>query len=265
MIEARDVVVRVGGATLLRDVTFTALPGTVTGIIGPNGAGKSTLLAALAGDLPLAAGSVTIGGLAPNSSSARSLAQVRAVMLQDVNVAFSFLVRDVVSMGRRPWAGMERSADDAERVEAALELTGTAKLADRDIMTLSGGERARVALARVLAQETPVTLFDEPTAAMDIGYQERTLGIIRGLAAAGGTAVVVLHDLNAAAAYCDRFYCLRDGAVAACGGVDQVFQSSVLSEVYDWPIRVSRDGGVGGRVGGSVVVQPERAGVPPLS
>ena len=107
-------------------------------------------------------------------------------------------------------------------------------------MTLSGGERARVALSRVLAQQTPVVLLDEPTAALDIGHQEQALGLARGMARAGAAVVVVLHDLNAAGAYCDRIACLAKGGVAAQGTIEDVYTEEILSDVYDWPIEVLR-------------------------
>ena len=224
---SRRLTVRLGGATILDAVDVRAEPGHVTGLIGPNGAGKSTLLAALSGDLSPTSGSVRVAGVDPARTAARQLSRLRSVMLQDTQVAFSFLVRDVVEMGRRPWVGTERAADDDVLIDAALAATGVTRLAGRDIMTLSGGERARVALARVLAQQTPVVFFDEPTAAMDIHHQEQSLGLMRQLAAAGVAVIVVLHDLNAAAAYCDRIICLSGGRVAAAGTVAEIGRAHV--------------------------------------
>ena len=166
------------------------------------------------------------------------LAKSRSVMLQDVSVSFAFLVRDVVSMGRRPWARTDQSVRDDAIIDAALAATEVSHLSDRDIMTLSGGERARVALSRVLAQQTPVVLLDEPTAALDIGHQEQALGLVRALAKNGAAVIVVLHDLNAAAAYCDRIVCLADGTVAAQGTVAEVYTKETLSAVYGWDIQV---------------------------
>ncbi|MCI6206112.1 MAG: heme ABC transporter ATP-binding protein [Corynebacterium glucuronolyticum] len=237
---ATDLTVMIGTRALLSGVNCTAEAGTVTGIIGPNGAGKSTLLHALSGDITCTSGQIRLGTVNPFTASPRELARLRAVMLQDVRVAFSFLVRDIVGMGRNPWRGTAAAEKDEEIISSALAATGTTRLAGRDILTLSGGERARVALARVLAQQAPIMLFDEPTAAMDIRYQEQCLGLIREQARRGATVVVVLHDLNAAAAYCDRFICLRTGDVVAAGTASDVFHSEVLSAVYDWPIAVTR-------------------------
>ena len=252
MLIVNDVSVELGGRRIVDGVSFTAKPGTVTGLIGPNGAGKSTLLSALSGDIPLTSGSISLADKDPQNTPVRELARTRSVMLQDVAVAFSFLVRDVVEMGRRPWARTEQAELDDTIVDAAMEATGITHLSDRDIMVLSGGERARVAMARVLAQRTPIVFFDEPTAAMDIRYQEQSLGLIRELAAHGTTVIVVLHDLNAAAAYCDSIVCLNEGTVAASGAVAEVFDSQILSRVYGWPIEVTQ-------TSSGIHVAPQRA------
>ena len=203
--------VKIGQKTLLRDISVHAEAGQVTGLIGPNGAGKSTLLAAMCGDLEAATGSISLAGVDPAQASPKELALIRAVMLQDVSVSFEFLVRDV---------------------------------AGRDIATLSGGERARVALARVLAQQTPIVFLDEPTAALDISHQEQVLALVKNLAREANIAVfVVMHDLNAAAAYCDRIICLADGTIAAMGEVSEVYTDEILSSVYQWPIEVTSHNG----------------------
>ncbi|WP_175935371.1 heme ABC transporter ATP-binding protein [Corynebacterium sp. Marseille-P4321] len=239
-VTAHDVTIMKQGRTILERVSMTAYAGEVTGLIGPNGAGKSTLLAALSGDTPVVSGAVEVAGKDASTSNAQALARTRAVMLQDVRVAFSFLVRDVVEMGRHPWG---LGPDDEEIVNAALEATGMTHLQDREMETLSGGERARAAFARVLAQQTPVVFLDEPTAAMDVRFQEQTMGVVRMLARRGVTVIVVLHDLQLAARYCDRVVCLKQGKVAAAGTVDEVYDDSILSAVYDWPITVLRSAG----------------------
>lgn len=155
MISVENLSVTIAGKQLLDSLSFTAAPGQVTGLIGPNGAGKSTLLAVLCGDLERDSGTVTVGGLDPAVAHKKELARARAVMLQDVGVSFEFLVRDVVAMGRWPWEGTDKDPFDDAIIDAALAAADVSHLATRDIITLSGGERARVALARVLAQQTP--------------------------------------------------------------------------------------------------------------
>ena len=238
LLSATGITVVMGEKTLLNDVSVVARRSEVLGLIGPNGAGKSTLLSVLSGDLIPFSGSVSICGYDPAQASALELAKSRSVMLQDVSVSFAFLVRDVVSMGRRPWARTDQSVRDDAIIDAALAATEVSHLSDRDIMTLSGGERARVALSRVLAQQTPVVLLDEPTVALDIGHQEQALGLVRALAKNGAAVIVVLHDLNAAATYCDRIVCLADGTVAAQGTVAEVYTKETLSAVYGWDIQV---------------------------
>lgn len=239
-VEAHNITVIKNGNRILEDVSFTAPPGKVTALIGPNGAGKSTLLAALSGDEKPHTGLVDLGGVDVLTATPLELARTRSVMLQDISVAFSFLVRDVVEMGRSPWSKTSTPEHDDAIIDAALEATGVIHLQDRDITTLSGGERARVALSRILAQQTPIVFLDEPTAAMDIRFQERTMGTARRLAEAGRTVVVVLHNLQAAATYCDNVVCLSRGKVEAAGTVQEVYIDEILSRVYGWPIRVEK-------------------------
>lgn len=230
--------VRLGDKEIVSEVDFVARPGEITALIGPNGAGKSTLLAAIAGDVTLAHGSVHMGKMDISAASANALSRTRAVMLQDMQVALSFLVRDVAEMGRRPWSRHQEAEDDDQIVDAALQATDIIHLAAREAMTLSGGERARMALSRVLAQRTSVILLDEPTAAMDIRHQEQSLGLARTLAKEGATVILVVHDLNAAAAYADHIVCLSAGRVVADGTVSEIYTAETLSSIYDWPIEI---------------------------
>lgn len=248
----KDVSVKAGDRTLLKNVSFEARPGRVVGLIGPNGAGKSTLLSVISGDRTPLSGAVTIEGVDVAHANHKQLARLRAVMLQDVGVSFSFLVRDVVAMGAMPWAGTPYFDTREQAIDVALELVDVAHLADRDITTLSGGERARVALARILVQRCPVVLLDEPTAALDIAHQEHALNLARELSESGACVVVVLHDLAAAAAYCDDIVLLREGAVAASGTVEDVMTAENLSAAYGWPVDVLRSHH------GSTVVTPQR-------
>lgn len=159
---------------------LAARAGEVLALVGPNGAGKSTLLAALAGDLPAAVGEVRIGGRPAAAWSAPELALRRAVLPQSAVLSFPFPVEDVVRMGRAPWAGTAREDEDDAAVATAMAATEVTDFAARPFSALSGGERARVALARVLAQRTPLLLLDEPTAALDLRHQELVLRICRG-------------------------------------------------------------------------------------
>ncbi|MFF1925399.1 heme ABC transporter ATP-binding protein [Streptomyces sp. NPDC058221] len=236
--EARGLRVRLGGRQVLDSIELTVHAGEVLALVGPNGAGKSTLLAALAADLPADSGAVRIDGRPVTDWSAPELALRRAVLPQSAALSFPFPVEDVVRMGRAPWAGTEREEQDDPAVRAAMAATEVTEFAARPFSALSGGERARVALARVLAQRAPLLLLDEPTAALDLRHQELVLRICRERAAAGDAVVVVLHDLGLAAAYADRAAVLHDGRIAVTGPPAEVFTSALLGEVYRQPVDV---------------------------
>ncbi|MEU9203129.1 heme ABC transporter ATP-binding protein [Streptomyces sp. NPDC048332] len=236
--EARGLRVCLGGRAVLDSVDLTAHAGEVLALVGPNGAGKSTLLAALAADLPPEDGEVRIDGRPATAWSAPELALRRAVLPQSAALSFPFPVEDVVRMGRAPWAGTDRADEDDPAVRAAMAATEVTGFAARPFSALSGGERARVALARVLAQRAPLLLLDEPTAALDLRHQELVLRVCRERAAAGDAVVVVLHDLGLAAAYADRAAVLHDGRIAVAGPPGEVFTSALLSGVYRQPVEV---------------------------
>ena len=236
-LDAHGVTFSVRGQALLRDVSIHVAPGSVTAIIGPNGAGKSTLLGVLAGDIHPSHGSVTIAGKPLRSYSVAELARRRSVMLQQSAVAFSYTVREVVSMGRSAW-NRDDALDDNTIVDLALAQTDSTRFASRDVTSLSGGEQARAALSRVIAQDAPIVLLDEPTASLDIAHQELVLGLAGSLARAGGAVVIVLHDLDAAATHADHVVMLVDGQVAAAGTPADVMTSEILSTVYGHPIDV---------------------------
>ncbi|MFG2296535.1 heme ABC transporter ATP-binding protein [Streptomyces sp. NPDC048603] len=236
--EAIALHVRLGQRDVLAGIDLTARAGEVLALVGPNGAGKSTLLAALAADLPAADGEVRVGGRPVGEWSAPDLALRRAVLPQAAALSFPFPVAEVVRMGRAPWAGTPREEEDGAAVAAAMAATEVAGFAARPFSALSGGERARVALARVLAQRAPLLLLDEPTAALDLRHQELVLRICRERAAAGDAVVVVLHDLGLAAAYADRVAVLHGGRIAVAGPPAEVFEDGLLSRVYRQPVEV---------------------------
>jgi iron complex transport system ATP-binding protein len=246
--EAHGLVVRLGGRTVLDGVDLAVPAGRVLALVGPNGAGKSTLLAALAGDVPPAAGRLTLDGRPAGAWTARDLALRRAVLPQAATLTFPFTVAEVVRMGRAPWAGTPAEDQDEAAVAEAMAATEVTAFAGRPFGALSGGERARVALARVLAQRTGLLLLDEPTAALDLRHQELVLGVCRRRAAAGDGVVVVLHDLGLAAAYADRVAVLHEGRIRADGPPAEVLTEELLSEVYQHPVEVLPHPGTGVRL-----------------
>lgn len=224
------------GRWLLQDVSLRFAAGTLTALVGPNGAGKSTLLGLMAGDLEPGQGRVLVDGRTPRAWRARELARRRAVLPQEHAVRFAFSVEEVVAMGRMPHP--PDPPRDAGIVADALQTADLAGMARRDVQSLSGGEAARTGFARVLAQRTPILLLDEPTAALDLRHQERTLRHARSLADAGACVVVVLHDLNLAAAHSGRVVILDRGRVAADGPPRAVITREVIEAVYRQPVRV---------------------------
>ncbi|MFJ9264797.1 heme ABC transporter ATP-binding protein [Streptomyces bacillaris] len=237
-VEAVGLSVRLGGRQVLDAVGLTAHTGEVVALVGPNGAGKSTLLAALAADLTPGDGHVVIGGRPATEWTAPELALRRSVLPQSAVLSFPFPVEDVVRMGRAPWAGTELEDEDDTAVAAAMAATEVTRFTGRPFSALSGGEKARVALARVLAQRAPLMLLDEPTAALDLRHQELVLRICRERAAAGDAVVVVLHDLGLAAAYADRVAVLHQGRIAEVGPPGEIFSDELLGEVYRQPVEV---------------------------
>jgi iron complex transport system ATP-binding protein len=234
------VAVSVGDQPLLSDIDLSVRPGEVAAVLGPNGAGKSTLLSVLAGLRVPACGTVALGGRDLPAIDAETLAMERAVMLQDSAVAFDFSVREVVELGRYPHRWLP-SADEAGIVNEAMALTDVGHLADRAINSLSGGERARTQLARVLAQiwhplpngRPRWLLLDEPTAALDLHHQHHTLTTVRRWALERGVGVVaVLHDLNLALHYADRVWVLDGGRLEASGPPASTLTPALLRRVW---------------------------------
>ncbi len=240
LVEARRVGVRRGSATLLMEVDVAVRPGELVAAVGPNGAGKTTLLRVLAGDLSPTSGTVRLAGSPLGEVTGRERSRLRAVLPQHRPADIPFTTWEVVMMGRHPHRRdpANSAAADAAAVTAALQATDTADLAGRRYASLSGGEQARVALARVLAQETPLVLLDEPTAGLDVGHEELVLGGLRRLADGGRGVFTVLHDLNAAARHADRILLLERGRAATAGPPAEVLDAAVLSRIYAQPMRV---------------------------
>lgn len=252
MIRAKGVSLRRGGRLVLDGVDIDLHRGEVLVLVGPNGAGKSSLLGLLAGEYAPDGGEVLLEDRAIGDYSNAELARQRAVLTQEHSISFPFLVREIVAMGRAPWARRPEEALDETIIDASMDEADVTRFAARRTTELSGGERARVALARVLAQRTPVVLLDEPTAALDLGHQEQVMRLARRLAAQGSAVGVVLHDLSLAAAYADRIALLHEGRLVAIGPPASVLTAERVGAVYGVPVTVVE-------IGGDPVVNPIRS------
>ena len=239
-LSANGVSYAVDDKVLVSKVRVELRPGDVVAVVGPNGAGKSTLCGVLAGDLPPTEGDVEVCGRAMRDTKPAVLAKLRSMLSQHTPIRFPFTAREVVMMGRHPYIPRWRSPTEAdyELADEAMRSAQVLHLADRVYPTLSGGEQRRVSLARVLAQNTPVVLLDEPTNALDIAHQQLVMRLCRRLADDGRAVLAVLHDLNLAGAYADRVMVLCEGRQVASGAPEEVLRPELLSEVFNQRVLV---------------------------
>lgn len=225
---AREICVAVGRRQVLDRVNVRLGPGELVGLIGPNGAGKSTLMKALAGLLPCAG--IHLGEQALERLKPAERARRIAYLPQGADAHWPVLCLDVVALGRIPHRAPPRQ--DQAVIRRVLAEVDALHLAERSFNTLSGGERARILLARALAVEAPLLLVDEPIAHLDPCHQLRVLELLHRRAAEGDGVMVVLHDLSLAARRCDRLYVLHQGQVAAEGAAVDVLDDRVLARVF---------------------------------
>lgn len=241
MLIGKDIGVVRDGKQVLDSIELTMAPGQMLGVLGPNGAGKSTLLAALCGELVPTRGQVFLDDIPLDQWRGPERARRLAVLPQASTLSFAFKVEEVVAMGRLPHeSGQQR---DGEIIQHALEAADAMHLLGRSYLTLSGGERQRVHLARALAQVWPgeegqVLLLDEPTSALDPLHQHTTLLAVRAFADRGGAVMVILHDLNLAARYCDRLLLLSQGLAYVSGTPQQVLTPDALMSVFGLDVLV---------------------------
>ena len=236
VLTSNSVSVRIGRVNLIEDISLAIAAGEVVALVGPNGAGKSTLLKTLAGELAATTGRVVLKGRDLGSYDARTLARHRAVLSQNVNVAFPFTVAEIVRMG----AADDRGSRLDDLVEIAMAEVEVSEFRDRSITTLSGGEQQRVHLARVLVQLAQgeavhgpgVLLLDEPTASLDLRHQLLVLDAARRRAKAGTAVVAILHDLNLAALFGRRIVALKAGRVACDGPPATCITNEMLAHVF---------------------------------
>lgn len=230
-LDVAAVAVALSGRRIVNEVTLHVAPGEIVGLIGPNGSGKSTLLRSVYRMLRPAAGYVRLDDDDVWQLSARESARRTGVVVQETPSDFEFTVAEVVQMGRTPHKGMlaADTADDAQIVAAALRRVNMLSFTERQFNTLSGGEKQRVLVARALAQQPKFLVLDEPTNHLDIHYQLEILELVKSL---GITTLITLHDLNLAAAYCQRLYLLRAGQIVSSGTPEEVLTPALLRDVF---------------------------------
>lgn len=241
---AQDLTYRVDGRTLVDQAGFTLGGGQLSVLLGPNGAGKTTLLRLTLGLLRAASGVSRIEGVDVRRLSSTRRARSVTYLPQVRPLAWPARVRDVVALGRFAYGGPlgRLGSADAAAVERALDSCDLGALADRRADTLSGGELARVHLARALAAEAPLILADEPVAALDPLHQHQVMTLLRAAADAGAGVLVVLHDLALAARYADRLLWMRGGRILADGSLADTLTAGRIREIYDVRASVWRGG-----------------------
>lgn len=230
---ARSLAVEIGSTRLLRDVGFSARAGEFIGVVGPNGAGKSTLLRALAGLQRPTSGAVSIDGASVGAMTPRERAKRVSYLPQAREAHWAMTAEAIASLGRFAYGAPHRlGAGDRAAVDRALAASDAAPFRERLMTTLSGGEQARVHLARALAAETPVLLADEPTAALDLRHALSIAAILRAKADAGGLVLAALHDLSLARRFCTRMLALDEGAIAADGAPLETLTDDLTARLF---------------------------------
>ncbi|MBB5321457.1 ABC transporter ATP-binding protein [Marinobacter oulmenensis] len=239
--EVDELAVRIGENTILHSLDLTFEEGEVTALLGHNGSGKSTLLKTLARQIPASQGKVKLQGDAVDSLGARAFARVVGYLPQHPPATDGLTVRELVALGRYPWRGPlgRYTSEDQQLIDQALTDTDLVPFQHRSVDTLSGGERQRAWIAMLLAQQTQCLLLDEPISALDVKHQVETLRLVHRLAQQRElTVVVVLHDVDLAARFCDRLVALKSGAVVADGSPANIMDSKVLESIYSVPMGV---------------------------
>jgi iron complex transport system ATP-binding protein len=231
---AHDLSVTLSGRKVLSNISLGLSSGHLVALVGPNGAGKTTLLRALAG-LVSSQGAIAVGGDALPALGLRERARRFAYLPQGHLVHWPLPARDIVALGRYPHGATDPArltASDAEAVSRAMQAADVADLADRPATELSGGERSRVALARVFAVEAPVILADEPMSSLDPRHQLEVMKTLRGAADRGTLVIVVTHDLGLAARFADTVLVLMDGRLVSQGSPSEALSEQVMAEVF---------------------------------
>ena len=243
-LEVRGVTLGYADRTVVEDLDLALAPGRITCIVGANACGKSTVLRSMARLLKPRGGQVVLDGHDLHALPTKQVARTLGLLPQSPVAPEGIVVADLVARGRHPHQGAlaRWTREDDKAVAEALELTGTAEIAERSVDELSGGQRQRVWIAMVLAQQTDLLLLDEPTTFLDVAHQVEVLDLLTDLNRARGTTIaMVLHDLNLAARYADRLVALRAGRLRAAGDPADVLTADVVRDVFGMESQVVPD------------------------
>ena len=239
-LEAKDVTVNLSRKDIVKQVSLKVRENEFVGLLGPNGSGKTTLLKSIYRVLKPSAGLITIDGTDINGLTHRETARRMGVVSQFTNMSFDFSVEEIVLMGRAPHkkAFDQDTEEDYRIAEDALKRVDMLDFRDRMFMTLSGGEKQRILLARTLAQQVEMLILDEPTNHLDIKYQIQIMDVVKSL---GIGVLAALHDLNLTLMYCNYVYVLKNGTIVAHGPTEEVITRQLIRDVYEVDCEVERD------------------------
>lgn len=242
-LEVKNISFERNGRKILDGISFDIDKGEIVGVIGPNGSGKTTLLKTMNNINEISEGSIKFNGKNIDEFKTKELAKRISFMNQNTNIGFDFPCIDVVVLGRYPYLDnfSEYSSKDMEIAENYMKLTNTLKFRDKSILSLSGGERQRVLFAKTLTQESDVILLDEPTASLDMKYEEEIFKILEGVKAQGKGIVAIIHNLRTAIKYCDRLILLSEGKVVQIGTPEEIITEENLRNIYKVDVKVYKN------------------------
>lgn len=242
-LEVKNISFSRGNREILKNISFQIKSGEIVGIIGPNGSGKTTLLKTLNNINVIDSGEILFNGKDIREFTTKDLAKNISFMNQNTNITFDFPCIDIVVLGRYPYLKdfEEYGEKDIEIAKKYMELTNTLKFKDKPIISLSGGERQRVLFAKILTQEANIILLDEPTASLDMKYEEEIFKILEQLKKQNKGVVSIIHNLRTALRYCDRIILLNAGEIVKIGTPEEIITEENLKKVYDIDVKVYKN------------------------
>lgn len=243
LLEVKNLSYNIGKREILKDISFNVESGEIVGIIGPNGAGKTTLLKSINGIVEITEGEVLYNKKNIRDYERKELAKNISFMNQNTNIAFDFSCLDIVTLGRYPYLKkfQEYRSEDRKKAEEYMRKTNTLNFKDRMIGELSGGERQRVLFAKTLTQESDLILLDEPTASLDMKYENELFSIVSNLKKEEKSVIAIIHNLRVAIKYCTRLILICDGKIVGDGTPEEIIIEENLKNIYGIEARVYKN------------------------